>query len=60
MPKNAASSTAVGEPTKVTTVRLVSGPGSTSNKVMPPILSMALVITLIFDKSLPSLKLGTH
>ena len=60
MPKNAASITDSGLPTIVTTVRLVSAPGSTSNKVIPETDSIASVISFISAVSRPSLKLGTH
>jgi len=54
------SSTLVTFPTNVTTVRLVSFPGSTSNSVIPSTALMASVISLILAKSRPSEKLGTH
>ena len=56
----AASTTAAGLPTKVTTVRLVSAPGSTSSRRTPATASMASVIWRIFARSRPSEKLGTH
>ena len=43
-PAKAASMTASGEPTNVTTVRLVASPGSTSSSLTPPEDSMADVI----------------
>ena len=60
MARNAASSTAAGLPTKVTTVRWVSTPGSTLSSVTPETASMASVICLILARSRPSEKLGTH
>ena len=59
-PAKAASTTASGEPTKVTTVRLVASPGSTSSSFTPPDCTMAAVIASITVLSRPSLKLGTH
>lgn len=59
-PAKAASTTASGSPTKVTTVRLVASPGSTSSSLTPPEASMAAVICRITALSRPSLKLGTH
>ncbi len=59
MPAKAARSTASGDPTKVTTVRLVSAPGSTLSRVTPAA-SMASVICLILARSRPSEKFGTH
>ena len=59
-PAKAASTTASGEPTNVTTVRLVASPGSTSSSLTPPEDSMADVIWRIIALSRPSLKLGTH
>ena len=45
--KNAAFSTAFGFPMNVTTVLLVSEPGSTSKRVIPSTLSIELVISFI-------------
>lgn len=59
-PAKAASTTASGEPTNVTTVRLVASPGSTSSTLTPPEVSMADTIRSITALSRPSLKLGTH
>ena len=59
-PAKAASTTASGEPTNVTTVRLVASPGSTSSTLTPPEVSMADTIRPITALSRPSLKLGTH
>ena len=56
----AASTTASGSPTNVTTVRLVASPGSTSNSFTPSLFSITSVICLITVLSRPSLKLGTH
>ena len=56
----AASITACGVPTKVTTVRLVAFPGSTFNKRTPSTFSISLVIWVMIDKSIPSEKFGTH
>src|SRR5664280_1295414 len=58
--RKAASDTDSGLPTNVTTVRLVSFPGSTSSSFTPSTDSIASVICLITDISLPSLKFGTH
>jgi hypothetical protein len=60
MPAKAACSTAAREPTNVTTVRLVSAPGSTLSSVTPLTASMASVMRLIFARSRPSEKFGTH
>ena len=60
MPRNAASSTLSGSPTKVTTLRLVSAPESTSMSFTPDTDSMASVIWRILARSRPSEKLGTH
>ncbi len=56
----AASLTASGGPTNVTTVRLVSRPGSTSSSFTPGTAWMASVICWILAGSCPSEKLGTH
>ena len=58
--RKAASTTGPGSPTKVTTVRLVALPGSTSSNCTPATLSIAAVICLMIAMSRPSLKLGTH
>ena len=58
--KYAASITALGSPTKVTTVLLVAFPGSTSNNFTPSTVSITSVICLITARSWPSLKFGTH
>ena len=60
IPRNAASETASGSPTNVTTVRFVSAPGSISRIVIPSTPEIASVMVLILAKSFPSLKLGTH
>ncbi len=60
IPLNAASTTASGSPTNVTTVLFVAFPGSTSSSLMPSTLSMASVISFITLASLPSEKFGTH
>ena len=60
MARNAASATAAGEPTKVTTVRLVSAPGSTSSSRTPAVDSITCVIASILSRSRPSEKFGTH
>ena len=56
----AASTTASGGPTKVTTVRLVASPGSTSSSFTPFVCFTTSVIWLITFMLRPSLKLGTH
>src|ERR1700760_2324964 len=56
----AASITAAGVPTKVTTVRLVAFPGSTLRRRTPGMVSMVSVICLMISGRRPSLKLGTH
>ena len=58
--RTAASTTASGDPTKVTTVRLVARPGSTSSRVTSSTDSMASVIRRMTAGSRPSEKLGTH
>ena len=58
--RKAASTTTDGSPTKVTTVRLVASPGSTSNNLTPLTRSTSSVICLITSLFRPSLKLGTH
>ncbi len=60
MAKNAASITASGVPTKVTTVRLVAFPGSTFSSFTPSTVSIESVICLITAISEPSEKFGTH
>ena len=59
-PAKAASTTSSGAPTKVTTVRFVASPGSTSRTFTPPAPSIASTIRRITSLSRPSLKLGTH
>ena len=59
-PRKAASTTSSGDPTNVTTVRLVASPGSTSSSRIPSTDPMASVICRITAASRPSLKLGTH
>ncbi len=56
----AASKTASGPPTIVTTVRLKSAPMSTSSKLTPSTLVMEFMMASMTSLSLPSLKLGTH
>ena len=58
--KKAASITASGLPTNVTTVRLVAFPGSTFSSLTPSTDSTWSVICLMIFRSAPSLKLGTH
>src|SRR5437762_13307108 len=58
--RNAASTAASGFPTKVTTVRFVLAPGSTSSNETPSTDSIASVICRITPKSRPSEKFGTH
>ena len=58
--RNAAVHTGSGSPTKVTTVRFVAAPGSTSRSFMPSTDSITSVIYLMTAISRPSLKLGTH
>jgi len=58
--RNAASPAASGAPMKVTTVRLVDSPGSTSRSFTPGVASISLVIAWILSRSRPSLKFGTH
>ena len=60
MARKAASITASGTPTKVTTVRLVALPGSTFSNRTPSTDSTASVICLMMFRFTPSLKLGTH
>ena len=60
MAKNAASSMAFEFPMNVTTVLLVSEPGSTSKRVIPSTLSIESVISFILARSRPSLNLGIH
>ena len=59
-PATAASITASGSPTKVTTVRFVASPGSTSSNLTPFTASMASVICFTASMLRPSEKLGTH
>ena len=56
----AAFSTASGLPTKVTTVLLVSLPGSTPKSETPSTFLIESVIAEIISLFLPSLKFGTH
>ena len=56
----AASHTASGSPTKVTTVRFVASPGSTSKSFTPLAASITSVICLMTSALRPSEKLGTH
>ena len=56
----AASATASGAPTMVTTVRLVLAPGSTSRSRAPATFSIVSVISLMTAWLRPSEKLGTH
>ena len=49
-----------GSPTKVTTVRFVASPGSTSKSLTPLAASITSVICLITSALRPSEKLGTH
>src|SRR6266496_3293222 len=58
--RNAASTVASGSPTKVTTVRFVLAPGSTSSNETPSTDSIASVICRITFWSRPSEKFGTH
>src|SRR6266403_361596 len=60
IPRNALSTAASGLPTKVTTVRLVVAPGSTSSNDTPSTDAIASVICRIMSGSRPSEKLGTH
>src|SRR4029079_14065873 len=60
IPRNAASTVVSGSPTKVTTVRLVLAPGSTSSNDTPSTNSIASVICRITFWSRPSEKFGTH
>src|SRR5947208_1111145 len=60
IPRNAASTAASGSPTKVTTVRFVLAPGSTSSNETPSTDSIALVICRITFWSRPSENFGTH
>ena len=60
MARNAASRTASGGPMKVTTVRFVEAPGSTSRSFTPATASISAVMARIFSLSRPSLKFGTH
>src|SRR5215510_1599610 len=60
IPRNAASTVASGSPTKVTTVRFVLAPGSTSSNETPSTDSIASVICRITLWSRPSEKFGTH
>ena len=57
---NAASTTARASPTKVTTVRFVASPESTSSSFTSSLLFMTSVIWLMMPISRPSLKFGTH
>ena len=57
---NAAFLTASGEPIKVTTVRFISKPGSTSSSFTPSTFSISSVICFIISDRCPSEKLGTH
>ena len=58
--RNAASQTATGSPTKVTTVRLVALPGSTLSSFTPSTDWISPVIWRMIAGSRPSLKFGTH
>src|SRR5206468_11415521 len=58
--RNAAATAASGSPTKVTTVRFVLAPGSTSSNDTPSTDSIASVICRITFCSRPSEKFGTH
>ena len=58
--RKAASTTASGGPAKVTTVRFVERPGSTSRSLAPSTVSTVPVMAAITAASRPSLKLGTH
>src|SRR5881396_3145655 len=60
MLRKAASTAASGLPTKVTTVRFVLAPGSTSSRETPSADSIAAVICRMTSRSRPSEKLGTH
>ncbi len=60
MARNAASTTASGGPAKVTTVRLVAWPGSTSSSAAFSVAAISPVMASITARSRPSLKLGTH
>ena len=60
MARNAASSTASGEPTNVTTVRFVASPGSTSSSTAPGVAEISAVMESMTFRSRPSLKFGTH
>src|SRR6266404_295224 len=60
IPRQAASITASGLPTNVTTVRFVLAPGSTSSNETPSTDSIASVICRITFWSRPSEKFGTH
>src|SRR2546421_42756 len=60
IPRNAASTAASGFPTKVTTVRFVVAPGSTSSNETPSIDLIAPVICRMILSSRPSEKFGTH
>jgi hypothetical protein len=60
MARNAASTTASSVPIRVTTVRLVASPGSTSSSLAPSTVSICEVMASMTSRSRPSLKLGTH
>src|SRR6266567_1864604 len=60
IPCNAASTATSGSPTKVTTVRFVLAPASTSSNDTPSTDSIASVICRITFWSRPSEKFGTH
>src|SRR6185436_14862904 len=60
MARKAASPMTSGAPTSVTTVRLVSLPGSTSSTATPSTPRAASTMASIFLASRPSEKLGTH
>ncbi len=60
MARKAASEAASGVATKVTTVRFVDSPGSTSSSLTPATPSISAVMARILSLSRPSLKLGTH
>ncbi len=60
IPRKAASTAASGLPTKVTTVRFVVAPGSTSSSETPSVDLIASLICLMMFSSRPSEKFGTH
>ena len=57
---SAPSTTAAGSPTKVTTVRFVDAPGSTSSSEQPGVARIASAIASMTARSRPSEKFGTH